>query len=450
MSKYPILFPASERTFTSHGLGVLADAVSCTVKNEINGIYDLELIYPIDGIHASEIVGRSIIYAEASPGEGLQPFRVHNIVKRMGGKMSVAAHHISYDLSGIPVSSIDASSSGEAFEQLSSNSVGENPFTFGLYRSVADIPYWALVPKSARSRLLDKNESIIATYGGELRFDHYNVEYLDRLGSDKSYRIRYGVNLVDLTQESNFDELYTGIYPYYRSGEDKLELEDKVLYANGKFDFSRIKVVNLSSEFDGMPTEELLLEHGEKYIIDKKIGVPAVSLDLTHEHLARFGEFCNAPSPEDLELGDTVWVDFSKYGISVTARVNIVKYDSLRRRYVSIGVGDVKDGFIKTLAGLKAYRGEISAVQNEAASASTSAKAANTTAAGASATADDALALARCCVTRDELSQGIILPKDNSGGVLLKKWRTTPYIGTGLASPVVTQSDLIALGLISE
>lgn len=456
MSKYPILFPASARTFSGHGIGVLSDAVSCVVTSEINGIYDLEMIYPIDGLYASQIVGRSIIYAEASPLEGRQPFRVHDIIKRMGGKISISAHHVSYDLSGIPVSSINASGSEEAFEQLKTNSVIENPFTFSRSKVVEDRAYWAQVPKSARSRLLDKNESIISTYGGELRFDHFTVEYLDRLGSDKNYRIRYGVNLVDITQEKNFDSLYTGIYPYYRSGENQLELSDKVLYAEGDFDFSRIQVVNLSSEFDEMPGEELLLKHAEKYITDKKIGVPTVSINLSHEHLARFGEFCNAPSPENIELGDTVWVDFAKYGISATARINTVKYDSLKKRYISIAVGDVKEGFIKTLAGLKASKGDISTAKRDASAAlggaseaEKSAQAAQGTAANALLAAEKAQETADGCVTRTELSSGVVLPTENTSGVLIKTWRTTPYTGGGL-SPVVTKADLIALGLISE
>ena len=47
----PILFDASELTFDSNGLGVLSDAISCTVTEERNGAFELTLEYPISGMH---------------------------------------------------------------------------------------------------------------------------------------------------------------------------------------------------------------------------------------------------------------------------------------------------------------------------------------------------------------------------------------------------------------
>ena len=41
----PILYAASEIDFTTNGIGLLTDAVSCTVTEERNGAYELTLVY---------------------------------------------------------------------------------------------------------------------------------------------------------------------------------------------------------------------------------------------------------------------------------------------------------------------------------------------------------------------------------------------------------------------
>ena len=46
MSK-PILYPQTETKFQDNGMGVLSDAVSCTVTEERNGAFELEMQYPV-------------------------------------------------------------------------------------------------------------------------------------------------------------------------------------------------------------------------------------------------------------------------------------------------------------------------------------------------------------------------------------------------------------------
>ncbi len=425
------------------------------------------MVYPANGAHLSDIVGRSIIYAHASPQEGRQPFRVYDIVERSRGQVSVMAHHISYDLSGIPVSEINADTSDDAFIQLIENSAIPNPFTFDCQRSV-EKSYVARVPKSARNRMMDKNESILATYGGEFRFDHFRVEYRNALGRDKGYRIKYGVNLIDLTQERNFDEMFTGIFPYYNSGENTLKLPEQIVNAKGEFGFSRVQVVNLSSEFSEEPDEDLLRDHARRYIEDKKIGVPKVSINLSHVHLTRFGDFCSAPTPEDIECGDTVWVEYPRYNITVSARVNSYSYDSINRRYINIGVGDPKAGFIKTLLQLKNSKDTASESKRISDNAQKNAYAAGAvandamekaneavkTVEDAQKAAEEAIAAVSDRVKYSELSDGsvgisgIILPYKGDIGKLDGTWAATPQAG-GDPSRIITLQDLYNFGLLT-
>ena len=48
----PILYSDTETAFDTNGLGILSDAISTKVAQELNGQYELTLKYPITGIHS--------------------------------------------------------------------------------------------------------------------------------------------------------------------------------------------------------------------------------------------------------------------------------------------------------------------------------------------------------------------------------------------------------------
>lgn len=95
----PVLFEANETSFASNGLGRLTDAISCVVTQEVNGVYELTMRYPLDGIHASGIEQNRIIYAQPERGKHAQPFVIREVDKTLADQISVVARHVSYDLS---------------------------------------------------------------------------------------------------------------------------------------------------------------------------------------------------------------------------------------------------------------------------------------------------------------------------------------------------------------
>ena len=106
----PILFPSTSTEWTTQGLGALSDAISCTVTEERNGIFELEMQYPVSGVHFDEMQNRCIILAIPSPYRTAQPFRIYRITKPLNGICTVYAQHISYDLSGVPLNPFTAAS----------------------------------------------------------------------------------------------------------------------------------------------------------------------------------------------------------------------------------------------------------------------------------------------------------------------------------------------------
>lgn len=377
----PILFPATSTSWTSNGLGALSDAISCVVYEERNGEYELTMTYPVGGIHFDEIHDRAIIYAIPSPYREPQPFRIYSIDSPLNGIVTIHAHHISYDLSGIPVEPFEAGTCAMALLGLTAHSIVTNPFSVNTDKSVT-APYKLKVPTSFRACLGGQEGSILDVYGkGEYEFDKYDVNLWVNRGSDNGVKIAYGKNITDFNMEKNLESVTTGVYPYWSDLEnDELveipgriikiydptnptyllesggayltEAEDKYLTVQTPFNFNNILPLDLSSEFEEKPTPDELRARAEKYIMDNSLGAPRISIDVSFVDLGQTEEYKDLAGLEACDLCDTVTVEFPMYGISVKAEIVRIETDVLLERYNSVEIGDARTSIADTIAKL--------------------------------------------------------------------------------------------------
>ena len=346
----PILFESTAKSFNNNGIGILSDAAFCEVTEERNGIFELVLNYPISGLHYSKIKYRSIILAKPNATAGAQPFRVYKITKPINGIVTVYAQHISYDLSGNPVLPFTAGSAAAALQALKNNSVGENPFEFWTDKStVAEMA--VKTPASVRAMLGGVSGSVLDTYGGEYEWDGFTVKLYNKRGQNRGVSIRYGKNLIDLNQEENCAGVYTAVMPFWADNEgNTIILDEKTVPVEGTFDFERVFVLDLSSEFENQPTKEELRLRTEKYIEANKIGIPHVSINLSFVQLEQTEEYKNKAFLERVSLCDEVNVVFEKLGVSATAKVVKTVFDVLLNRYKTVELGDAQNTIADTIA----------------------------------------------------------------------------------------------------
>lgn len=345
----PILFESTAKSFNNNGIGILSDAAFCEVTEERNGIFELVLNYPISGLHYSKIKYRSIILAKPNATAKAQPFRVYKITKPINGIVTAYAQHISYDLSGNPVLPFTAGSAAAALQALKNNSVGENPFEFWTDKStVAEMA--VKTPASVRAMLGGVSGSILDTYGGEYEWDGFTVKLYNKRGQNRGVSIRYGKNLIDLNQEENCAGVYTAVMPFWADNEgNTIILDEKTVPVEGSFDFEKVFVLDLSSEFENQPTKEELRLRTEKYIEANRIGIPHVSINLSFVQLEQTEEYKNKALLERVSLCDEVNVVFEKLGVSATAKVIKTVYNVLLNRYESVELGDAKSNFADTI-----------------------------------------------------------------------------------------------------
>ncbi len=358
----PVLYNPEETVFSSNGIGVLSDAVSCLINQELNGLFELTMQYPVSGIHFAEITQRAIILAKVDPVSEMQPFRVYRIQKSSPGTVTVYARHVVYDLAGVPVAPFAASTAPLALTGLKSNAVVECPFTFstdktteGEFIVTAPLAVWSLFGGHAGS--------ILDVYGGEYEYDRYHVRLWSRRGADRGVSIRYGKNLTSLQQDENCANCYTGVMPYWinsSTGTVKM-LPEKTLAAEGTFHYVKILPLDLtqilasrlesSAETMTEPSDEEMRTAAYRYMKDNKIGEPAVSWKVQFVQLEQTEEYKGKALLERILLGDTVAVEFLAMGVSVSSRAVGYAYNAIMERYESITLGSVKANIADTIVG---------------------------------------------------------------------------------------------------
>lgn len=347
----PILFPSTATEFATHGLGVLTDAISCTVTEERNGAFELTMQYPDTGVHFDEITDRCIIYAVPSPYRVPQPFRIYRITRPMDGIIMVYAQHITYDLSGVPLNPFTAINAPDALSKLSLNAAVDSPFTFWTDKATV-ASFSVSTPSSTRSVLGGSSGSILDVYGGEYEWDGFTVRLYGHRGYDNGVVISYGKNLTDIEQDRNISNVATGIYPYWTNAEGALVTCDpKIINAPGTYDFTRVVPVDFSNDFEGQPTPEQLQTRAEKYVEDNKIGIPKTSITASFVQLEQFPEYEDLALLEKCDLCDTVTIRYPQLGVEAKAEIVKIETDVLLERYNSVEIGDVRTNIADTIVG---------------------------------------------------------------------------------------------------
>ena len=337
-----LLYDPEEKLFDTNGIGSLADAVSCIVTEERNSTFELELVYPITGQHYADIQYRSLIFVKPNPFDQPQPFRVYRISKPLNGLVTVYAWHISYDLNGIPVKPFHTYTIDATLSALTTNAAITNDVTYSTDKpdSMAG-EVWTDAPYSARAILGGIEGSVLQTYRGEFKFDRFNVALLTNRGANNGVTLRYGKNIVGMTQDEDYSGLYTGVAPFWKGEDTAVYLPETIVFAQGSFGFERILSLDLSGEFDSEPTLDQLRARASQYISDNAISTPKDSLDIDYAMDATIGS---------VRLCDTVSCVYMALGVQATAKCVKTVYDALLGRYKSITLGSIRSNFADAYA----------------------------------------------------------------------------------------------------
>lgn len=225
------LFPENASTFTTLGIGVLRDALSGIVKEELNGSYEFEFTYPLGGQLFDQIKEKMIVVTKPNQVDSDQAFRIYEISRPINGIVTVSCEHISYDMSGFPISPVDASSLSDALSQIQNGIIGSVTSRFVFYTDKTSSIEWKTEkPTSMRSILSGGDKTLQKVYGGEFKFDNFNVYLYSARGMNRGISVRYGKQMTDIMSTTNSSFLYSGVFPFYYSKTKETTSTDELTY----------------------------------------------------------------------------------------------------------------------------------------------------------------------------------------------------------------------------
>lgn len=335
----------------SVGIGALREATSAIVTETRNENYILELDYPTSGTMFSELQLGAVIAAKANQINGIQPFRIEQIRYSTNGTAHVTARHIILvDLSHAWTVEITATSGQNAIGQLSGNVFGTTSVVFSS-SGMGDDGYTTTIGTdygTPRDSLTD----ITDAYGGELLFDGKNVTLYKNRGTDRGARVIYGSNMTDGTFTWSMGDAYSMITPYCKPLHGKNTLLTGKSIQTGLTDppFDKyIKAADVSEYIDtssGVDPTTAEIEAAGAMWVKQHPGVGHVSMSCKVS-------FIPSLQAEKIGLCDTVLVQHTGLGISVSSIVTKTVWNVLQDKYDSVEIGTPMPTVAKTIDKIK-------------------------------------------------------------------------------------------------
>lgn len=371
----PVLYNHSEKEFTSNGLGRLTECTSCIVTEERNGVFECEFTYPISGRHYEEIAEGCIIFVTHDNSGIPQPFDVYKRSVPINGEVTFYAAHVSYRLGKTVLMPYTATSCANALAKIPANCLPDCEFNFSTEKNVSG-PFKLQYPTAAKAILCGVEGSILDVYGtGEYKFDKFSVLLYLHRGKDTDVQIRYGKNLVDMSDDIDSSNFYTAVVPFWTNPETGVAkmLPEKVVAAddapvyldywtnelgrritdeNGnEFEFAYPNLaavtLDLSSEYETEPTNAQMRARAKDSANAHKMYTQSLSVDFVQ--LAQSEEYKDLAPLQELNLCDTCEVIYNNNPVRL--KVIETEYDVLADRYTRLELGDAPVNYADVITG---------------------------------------------------------------------------------------------------
>ena len=357
----PILYESFETDFETNGLGRLRDCISCIVTEERNGVYECDFEYPVSGVYFDRIKLGMIIMVRHDDTDDIQPFDIVSYNKPIDGVVTFHAVHISYRLSAMVASGKDVNTIQNAFDRFA-YATPNMPFSFATDKvSTGYVAAFDGTPKTVRSLLGGVEGSLLDTYGGEYEWDKWTVKYWAERGVERELIIRYGVNMVDYTEELDYSDSYAGVVPFWSGTESngaQSIVTGSLIDSGERIYGNRLACapLDLSDKFESKPTKAQVEEMARQWVNSNKPYLPQQSIKVDFIRVADSPEYAQFAELERCRLCDRVKVVFPEYGTEGWFKIVKATYDTLQERFTEMELGTLQTSLAQAL-GLSSQQG---------------------------------------------------------------------------------------------
>lgn len=374
------LFTSTETNF-NHNKYVLDETIECSVTETTDGIFDLDLIYPLnDEKQFSSLLARNNIIKCAisqtdSRGEQLFTIRKRTVNTKDNRVTIYAQAKARRDLDVNMVLGVKTDvgmTRKQACQMILDKCIEQQGYTIGnldtntttsinlgLDDKTGDvIDYLAISGISPLKAFLDDSQnSIVKAWGGEIIYNNNEINIVDERGNDYNILIESGKNLEELQQEiddTDTENFATAVLPC--SSDGVYLPNSEIIYSPNasvlgktfkKVVFDDVTLVNGTDEASQTLYAQLR-ERTQKLFDD---GLDKLKINNTVKYIQVMNTEEYKPYrklfTEKCEIGNSVTVryymnnDPSKY-IDATGRVVKIKFNVLKNRIEEIEIGEKK------------------------------------------------------------------------------------------------------------
>lgn len=387
----PILYDKYEADFLSNGLGQLGECLTCTVTEEVNGIYEVEFTYPMTGAYYEQLINCGGVIACTHDHNGdVQLFDIYKYDAPIDGIVTFYASHVSYRLRDYWRTTSDIYVRLSSLFNVWNNPDSKAILPLGNFQFVNELDY---VPEiyfhgvqynlreamfstsddnSGGIGMMGTEKSIVQLIQGEWRFDNFTCYFNTHRGQDRGVQIRYGKNMSGVNRSRDTAAIVSAYMPvwatengitfYDPTYSPKMETDVSPWYANGEQVYSNVETfyfnppiihiehLDITSDFQNRPTDAEAAQFALNYM--RRYSTWKADDNITVEFLDLYGtpEYENIQGLSDCRLGDYVSILYPQLGI-VSNGVEILSltYDVLADRVTEMQLNTIKTTLAKAI-----------------------------------------------------------------------------------------------------
>ena len=351
----PLVYETTSRILSlnsMHYLGRITGCTECTVEESRNADYTLSASVVKNSECANSVVIQNYICAKPNPTDEPQFFEIYEVVEK-NNIISIKAKHIKHNCYNNILAAGETSaqlySPAEAYENL--DALFDNNYVFSsdiTNRKSINLGYTQVC--TLGDFLGGLEGSLLDLFGGEYKWNNFNVSLLKNRGQKRAYSLKWGDNISSYEKTQSSETTISHVCAY-ATVYDEFSKQDIQIIANPyeifeqKSKTNKLQVYTVPDKLvDGITVNS---STGDGYEFVKNTCRIAAMAYIGGDKL---GEIKNnikvdveavLDDMQQFNLCDTVTVILSD---SIAAESKIVKttYDTLRERYKQLELGSFK------------------------------------------------------------------------------------------------------------
>ena len=350
------IYAPSNTNFENNGTALLP--TSCMLSMQINGTWSVLIENALDD-RFQNIVENAVLSVPTPYGQQL--FRITQMDKSDTGVSATA----------VPIF-LDAQNDTFIYDQRPTDKTGQQALDILMdgtkYTGHSDITTWNTAYYQMKNLIeclaSDDENSFLNRWGGEIRFDDYDIYINKRLGADNGARVEFGFNLSSIQESIDMSTVVTKIVPVAYNGYtlpdgetvNSPNINKYPIHYIRTIHYDDIKLAEDATEGEGDVTvcdtldelyQALRTRAAAEY--DSGIDLPSITYQVNMVDLAKTEEYAAFKDLVAVNLGDTVHIKHRRLDIETQARIVALEYDCIQQKVTSLTIGDsVQNYFDKT------------------------------------------------------------------------------------------------------